>query len=165
MNSQRASSRSGSQISGVLVGLAVLLATSHASGSSAQAADLPQHLRATEARVWVFGDRVAVRTVSDKDRQSDKHGSYDPSVVYPGIYESERMYKVLAGPQAWAGNRHPERVGQVRCRDARTALERNGSWSGMLNADGECGSGEPTDWATGNFLNFRAGIEDGESDL
>ena len=165
MNSQRASNRSGSHISGLVVGLVALLATSHASGSSAQAADLPYHLRATPGQAWNPVDRLAVRTVSDKGRQSDQHGSYDPSVVYPGIYESDQVYKMLAGPQTWAGSRRPARVQHVTCRDARTALERKGLWNGALNAAGDCRSGEPTDWAIGNFLNFQAGLEDGESSL
>src|SRR3990172_4163837 len=165
MNSQRAGNRSGSHIAGLVIGLAALLATSHASGSSAQAADLPHHLRATPGQAWNPVDRLAVRTVSDKGRQSDQRGSYDPSVVYPGIYETDQVYKMLAGPQTWAGSRRPSRVQHVTCRDARTALERNGLWNGALDADGDCRSGEPTDWAIGNFLNFQAGLEDGESSL
>jgi hypothetical protein len=44
-------------------------------------------------------------------------------------------------------------------------LERNGAWTGQLNANGTCGSGEPTEWAMGNFLNFQAGLYEEDAAL
>lgn len=91
------------------------------------------------------------------DRQA---GDYDSDTIYAGVHDPNRIYRVVLGSDRWAGARHPARVRDVTCRDARNALERRGAWTGQLNANGTCGSGEPTDWATGNFLNFQADLDD-----
>lgn len=116
-------------------------------------------------RAGASGESPAVvAALSDKGLDAEKSGLYDPSVVYSGMFESERIYRIVAGPETWVGSRRPARSKDITCRDARTSLERKGSWTGPLNADGACGSGEPTDWALGNFLNFQTGLEDAESD-
>lgn len=126
-------------------GLAVILTLCLASSMTDQRWNLPHWLSATEAH-------------------AEEAGSYDATVVYSGMFESEQIYKIVLGPGTWAGSRRPARSKEVTCRDARTALERKGWWTGPLNADGACGSGEPSDWALGNFLNFQTGLEDAESD-
>jgi hypothetical protein len=104
------------------------------------------------------------RVASDSEHTPD-HAGYNPEEVYPGMFESARLYKVVLHTQGWAGSRRPARVNQITCRDARTALEKRGFWRGQLSVTGVCGSGEPTEWATGNFLNFQASRHHEESDL
>lgn len=88
--------------------------------------------------------------------------SYTPTEVYEGVFEPNRLYKVVHALGSWGGSPRPARVRDVTCRDARTALERQGLWNGALTAAGACGSGEPTEWAAGNFLNFQAARQDEE---
>ena len=147
-------------------GLAVILTVAPASGMSDQKGSFLESLSTTETHAASASveSPAVVAALSGKGRHAEEGGLYDPSVVYSGIFESKQIYKIVVGPETWAGSRRPARIQQVTCRDARTALERKGSWTGPLNADGACGSGEPTDWALGNFLNFQAGLEDAESD-
>jgi hypothetical protein len=91
--------------------------------------------------------------------------SYTPTAVYEGVFEPNRLYKVVHGSGSWGGSPRPSRVRDVTCRNARTALEHEGFWKGALISTGACGSGEPTEWATGNFLNFQAGLYEKDAAL
>jgi hypothetical protein len=84
-------------------------------------------------------------------------GSYDPSRVYKGAHETQRVYKLVQGPRTWKPSRRPALLREVTCSDARRTLERQGVWTGRLAKDGACRSGDDTQWATGNYLNFEAG--------
>lgn len=90
--------------------------------------------------------------------------SYTATATYEGVFDSNRLYKVLHSSGSWGGSPRPSLVRDVVCRDARTALERDGSWKGALMSTGACGVGEPTEWATGNYLNFQAERQNEKSD-
>jgi hypothetical protein len=92
-------------------------------------------------------------------------GSYDPSEVYKGSHEPQRVYQLVQGPQTWKPNRRPTLVREVTCRDARRALEQQGVRTGWLTQNGSCKSGDDTQWATGNYLNFQAGPQATDADL
>lgn len=149
MNRRQTGNQKATRFSAVLLGLTVALATPHASGS-----DLRRIGPADTA------DRATVRIASNADRRV----VYDPEEIYAGVYAPDQLYRVVLGSERWAGSRRPARVREVTCRDARHALERNGFWTGPLDPDGSCGAGEPTDWATGNFLNYQADLQDENSD-
>ena len=104
------------------------------------------------------GASVAVSASAEPEKR------YTPAAVYEGVFEPNRLYKVIHGSGSWGASPRPSRVRDVTCRDARTGLERDGYWKGALISTGACGSGEPTEWATGNFLNFQAAHQDDESD-
>jgi len=89
-------------------------------------------------------------------------GSYDPSRVYVGFHESQRVYKLVQGPQTWKLHQRPAIVRDVTCREARQALEQEGLWTGRLANDGSCRTGDETQWASGNYLNFQAGPDASE---
>jgi hypothetical protein len=84
-------------------------------------------------------------------------GSYDPSKVYEGAHEPERIYNLVPDIGVWQANYRPALLQEVTCRDAKRALEQQGVWLGWLAQDGACRSGKGTRWATGNYLNFETG--------
>jgi hypothetical protein len=94
----------------------------------------------------------------------DPRRSYTATATYEGVFEPNRLYKILHSSGSWGGSPRPSLVRDVTCRAARTALEQDGSWKGALMSTGDCGAGEPTEWATGNYLNFQAERQDKESD-
>ncbi|MFZ5876901.1 MAG: hypothetical protein ACOYXU_10905 [Nitrospirota bacterium] len=77
------------------------------------------------------------------------------------MFESARIYHITHHTEGWAGSKRPALLNQITCREARTALQERGFWRGPLSVTGGCGSGEPTEWATGNFLNFQSNRHDG----
>ncbi len=126
----------------------------------------PVGLRSDEAQAAAEkrADQPAARTVSNQDRASDD-GAYHPEETYQGVYAPSQLYRIVFGTDTWAGSRRPARVNQITCRDARTALEQRGFWRGQLSVTGACESGEPTEWATGNFLNFQTNRHHEDTDL
>ena len=73
---------------------------------------------------------------------------------YPGIFDSERIYKLQSSNSNWRGSSAPQTLRQVRCGSAESALTVYGIWFGRLTAKGKCQDGDPIDWAMGNYLNF-----------
>ena len=98
---------------------------------------------------------VAVQLIADHgdDPAADSDG-YNPDTVYQGGHDTKRLYRVVLGLQTWRANVRPERVRDVSCRQARLALEQSGTWFGRIMQNGDCTDGDPTNWATGNYLNF-----------
>ena|SRR3990167_5192906 len=81
---------------------------------------------------------------------------YNPEVAYPVVYEAKRLYYKGHGSDVWKGISKPAFLKDVTCTDAKKTLSISGSWNGHLNKNGSCGAkAEPTDWAIGNYLNFK----------
>lgn len=104
-----------------------------------------------------------VLRVTDDSRDGVKPKSKDtlyiPSITYPGIYETNRLYRMSFDSTSWVGSKHPAFLKEVTCSDARKRLSQSGSWTGLLMKDGACGmNSEPSEWALGNLLNYQAGI-------
>jgi hypothetical protein len=102
------------------------------------------------------------RRISDGNAH---RGAYDPGKIYTGAYEPQRIYKLVQGPQEWRPNRRPMLLREVTCRDARRALEDKGTWTGRLAQDGSCRTGDETEFATGNYMNFQEGPRATDNDL
>ena len=82
--------------------------------------------------------------------------SYNPNVVYAGNFKSDLLFCKNAESGAWRRVRKLDRLRYVTCTDALQQLRQSGTWKGHLNIkDGSCGSsGEPLDWAMGNWINY-----------
>jgi hypothetical protein len=102
-------------------------------------------------QVPLSGTQAAEGPRAVADRQA---GDYDPDTTYTGVHDPKRIYRVVLGVQTWRANLRPERLRDVSCSEAKLALERKGTWFGRITAKGDCVNGDPTDWATGNYLNF-----------
>ena len=89
-----------------------------------------------------------------KKEKSEEVRVYDHRVIYEGIFDSERIYKMIDKESQWVGSTSPRTLIQVRCAAALIALEEQGSWYGRLNYDGTCTKGDPIEWAMGNYFNF-----------
>lgn len=94
---------------------------------------------------------------SDEGRGS-AHAQYESEMEYSGRYRVEGLYMRRSSTKAFTGYQDPSRLSALHCLDARLALESKGRWKGNLNADGTCADpGDPAQWVTGNYLNFRTG--------
>jgi hypothetical protein len=163
MNRQSATTKTVSKATIVSVGLVVGLVATQSVWSGAQANALTDQRNAPRVQTAYEGETPAVQVVSDSgDDQSDV---YDPEKVYQGAYEPQRIYRVVLGPQTWRANQRPEQLRDVTCREARTALSQVGTWYGRITEDGSCVSGDETNWAMGNFLNFQMRPHKTDADL
>jgi hypothetical protein len=145
------------------VGLVVGLVTTQNAWSGAPVAPTTDQWNGNRVQVERTENVSVVRLVSETD--SDQRDVYDPSEVYQGAYDTDRIYRVVLGPQTWRVNPRPERLRDVTCREARTALSQVGTWYGRILQDGSCVSGDETNWAMGNFLNFQMRPHKTDADL
>lgn len=87
-------------------------------------------------------------------------GSYDAFTIYPGIYETDRLYVKNPDATHWRGSLKPAYIKEVTCAETAKLFYLKGWWLGHLNRDGSCGpTAEPLEWATGNLLNFHLNSE------
>lgn len=81
--------------------------------------------------------------------------AYDPFKIYPGIYETDRLYIKNPDATQWRSSLKPAFIKEVTCAETVKLFYLKGWWLGHLNRDGSCGAtAEPLEWATGNLLNF-----------
>ncbi|MRR53545.1 MAG: hypothetical protein EG822_03400 [Deltaproteobacteria bacterium] len=80
--------------------------------------------------------------------------TYDPSMVYPGDYESDVAYTRYP-KSSWRQGLNGTISEAIVCQDALKSLRQTGLWRGNFGLGGTCGPlGEPAEWALGNRLNF-----------
>ena len=80
---------------------------------------------------------------------------YNPSVVYSGQFRSNAVYYHNRRNPLWYLGIQQE-LDAIKCRAAQDSFLMTGRWSGHFEADSSCGTtSEPTEWAVGNWLNFR----------
>ena len=108
-------------------------------------------LSADEAQANVQIAMEKGKAISEEDKIL-----YNPDVIYPGIYETKRLYYNGHGSDSWKGISKPAFLEDVTCIDAKRTLSISGLWKGALNKNGSCGIAEgPTEWTAGNYLNFQ----------
>lgn|GEM_PF-1332118 len=136
-----------------LAGLAVVLFTVPALAIDDHTSFADTHIdraamRAETSTILVVADNSKKETTVD--------APYNPMVSYPGKYEADQLYRKNLSTGAWKVRSHPAHLKDVNCFEAKAKLGERGLWKGNLNQDGSCeGSGEASDWAVGNFLNFQ----------
>lgn len=82
---------------------------------------------------------------------------FQPEKNYQGVYKSKRLYRLDYAGHTWYVSDHPSTFSGLTCKEARIALETQGTWTGHLTDAGRCnGYSEAPTWATGNYLNFEA---------
>ena len=79
---------------------------------------------------------------------------YNPTVVYEGDYLTNALYYHNRNNPVWRIGLKVE-LDRITCRPALESFRTTGLWGGHFQPDGSCGdTTEPTEWATGNWLNF-----------
>ena len=110
--------------------------------------------------MWIL---AAIVTAEPQDQKNTGPtiAAYNPNAVYTGTYVPELVYNKNSGASVWIRVTRLDRLRFISCDSALTGLRREGTWQGHLNADGSCGSSsEPSDWALGNWLNYRDSLPD-----
>ena len=106
---------------------------------------------------------AAIATAATKEQVSPAPGiaAYNPTTEYNGAYESDFIYYKNPGASVWLRVTNLDRLRHISCPDALRSLNKQGTWRGHLNPDGSCGpTSEPSDWALGNWLNYRDSLPD-----
>jgi hypothetical protein len=86
--------------------------------------------------------------------------TYNPVVSYPGKFENSVLYFRNSNKSNWMRGEISRFPDAVSCHDAIVHINRTGLWKGHFKSDGSCGpTGEPTDWALGNRLNYEAAMQ------
>jgi len=81
-------------------------------------------------------------------------GPYNSTQRYNGSYTPKALFFKNPGNIYWR-RVADDYLKRVKCPDAIDHLRKGGLWKGHLNQDGSCGPlDEPSDWATGNRLNY-----------
>jgi hypothetical protein len=86
---------------------------------------------------------------------------YDPSVTYPGPYDSNKIYystNIKNLNRTWEPGdfKGPE---SIICPQAHKKLLEQGVWRGRLAGNGSCGTNAPVRiWAVGNLVNYEKSI-------
>lgn len=164
MTRQHRVARFTRQLSALAVSVAVFVTVPQVPGHAEQGFGAPIGPQETQ-HSWNVEAHMNVAPVADSDRRRDEYGLYNADTAYNGVYDRARLYRVDLASQMWVGSLLPPSLHRITCRSAQSALERSGTWTGALRADGSCSSGEPTDWAVGNFLNFDAGLHETDSEM
>jgi hypothetical protein len=85
---------------------------------------------------------------------------YNPKFTYPGDYNPDVLLFRITESHGWQRVSGLDRLRRVACREALEQLQTEGRWQGHLNPDGTCGStAEPSEWITGNRLNYEDSLE------
>ena len=93
--------------------------------------------------------------VSAHQAYSADSGIYNPATLYPGKFKSDMLYYRSRPKGNWQRGMNGAFPASVHCVEAKQSLEKTGLWHGTLRLDGSCvTTDEPSDWATGNRLNF-----------
>ncbi len=79
---------------------------------------------------------------------------YNAATIYPGSYTPNALYYRHTKGTLWLKQEESFQAGTYNCAPALNALSKSGKWYGALRANGVCGKGDETNWATGNRLNF-----------
>ena len=91
----------------------------------------------------------------DTSSDASPRFAYDPGVVYSGLFNTNGIYYHNRSNPIWYSGLNQE-LDAVICRSARESFSRTGRWSGHFAPDSSCGdTSEPTEFAVGNWLNFR----------
>lgn len=93
-----------------------------------------------------------------ESKKSASAPEFQPTLVYEGIYQADRLYQYNVYQETWFASPTPKFWGKLPCPDARLTLAAKGEWVGGLTASGTCsGYEEAPRWGTGNYLNFLSG--------
>jgi hypothetical protein len=84
---------------------------------------------------------------------------YNPAKIYRGSYGTNMLFYKIPTSLYWRKVSN-DFTTFVTCSDARMHLKLDGTWKGHLNKKGGCGPvAEPSDWITGNRLNYEDALE------
>ena len=79
---------------------------------------------------------------------------YKPQFLYVGTYPAKVLYKKSRPKSHWRKAFVNVNSDTVLCPEAKQALNTIGYWHGTILSDGTCIVSEPSDWTTGNWLNY-----------
>ena len=137
--------------------LAILPGTALSQSDSINLGDTVMRGEASYSRILVVADNKENR---EKFNSTD---GYNPTVKYPGIYQTDQIFRRNLSTGDWAGSSFVPNLKNVSCAKAKAQLSEQGLWNGNLNRDGSCGSNEETtDWAMGNLLNYQSNLNNEE---
>jgi hypothetical protein len=84
---------------------------------------------------------------------------YNPAKIYHGSNGTNMLFYKSPTSLYWTKVSN-DFTTFVTCSDARMHLKLDGTWKGHLNKKGGCGPvAEPSDWITGNRLNYEDALE------
>jgi len=107
---------------------------------------------ATIIALGSLGVSVSATSVYGAERSREP---YSPVIIYPGPYAPEQLFYKNPKGETWLRWTAKDFNRAVTCPGALKQLKRTGVWQGHLKPNGSCGTpAEPSDWATGNWLNF-----------
>lgn len=80
---------------------------------------------------------------------------YQSKKEYDGLFVKNRIYKLNPQAQLWEPDRDFKYASSFGCSLARTALDLDGTWTGVVLGRGRCAANdEAPKRATGNYLNY-----------
>ncbi len=99
--------------------------------------------------------QAAQRDSKDKDSAAMKLSSYHAGYSYQGPFKTKEVFIRGEGKVIWYLSSQFNKIDQITCREASSALRNEGTWIGNLDDNGQClDPGEAPEWTSGNYLNY-----------